>query len=213
MADSGDSIATTDLQWTKSIDDLLARWCDQSKCFEWMHGEAFSFYDTRARHLMIALNVLTALSGVSNVIAGGAVYGGFQLSWIFGGLSIAVSITNMLQDKLAYASSALEHRQFGQQWGLIRRRIEEEITLPAASRKDCGTFMKQLRADINQVSLAAAGKIPELIRDACYDKFSKIANFDVPDICGQMEHTRVYISDAATPLLPAETADLNRGPR
>ena len=35
--------------------------------------------------------------------------------------------------------------------------------------------------------------IPEFIRLACNDKFGRITDFDVPDICGKMEHTRIYI--------------------
>ena len=29
----------------------------------------------------------------------------------------------------------------------------------------------------------------------CYDKFKKIEHFDLPDICGDIEHTKVYISN------------------
>jgi hypothetical protein len=35
-------------------------------------------------------------------------------------------------------------------------------------------------------------KVPEFIRNACFEKFSKIPDFDIPDICGQMEHTQGY---------------------
>jgi deoxyadenosine/deoxycytidine kinase len=27
------------LLWTKEIDTLLTSWCDNAKCFEWMHSE------------------------------------------------------------------------------------------------------------------------------------------------------------------------------
>jgi hypothetical protein len=128
------------------------------------------------------------------VIAGGSVVNGFQLAWAFGSLSIIVSITNMLQEKLEYGSKAIEHKQFSVQWGTIRRKIEEELSIPPESRKDCATFLKYLRQDINQVSISGNTQIPDHIRDSCYEKFSKIPNFDLPDICGQIEHTQVYIT-------------------
>ena len=181
------------VQWTLSIEEMLARWCDQAKCFEWMHTEAYSYFEKRSRVITIASNVLTAISGLSNVIAGGTVIDGFQLAWVFGSLSIIVSITNMLQEKLAYNTSATEHRQFSILWGIIRRKIEEEVSIPPESRKECGTFLKYLRQDINQVSIEGNTKIPKAIRDNCYTKFSKIPEFDVPDICGEVEHTKVYI--------------------
>ena len=196
MSDNGE-ITTTQVQWTCSIEQMLARWCDQAKCFEWMHTEAYSYFEKRSRIITIASNVLTAVSGLSNVIAGATVINGFQLAWAFGSLSIAVSITNMLQEKLAYNTSATEHRQFSILWGIIRRKIEEEVSIPPESRKECGTFLKYLRQDINQVSMDGNAKIPKHIREACYTKFSKIPDFDIPDICGEVEHTKVYVKTSS----------------
>jgi len=193
--------ATGRLVWGNSIEHLLAKSCDQAKSFEWMHTEAFSYYDKRARILAISSNILTAISGLSNVIAGGEVINGFKLSWLFGGLSILVSISNMLQEKLAYNVLATEHRNYSIQWGIIRRKIEEELCIPRESRKDCKSFMKNMRQDINQVSVDGNAMIPEFIRQHCFLKFNKIDNFDLPDICGQIEHTQVYLTEIAKPLL------------
>jgi hypothetical protein len=210
MSDVND-MSTTAVQWNSTIENMLARWCDQAKCFEWMHTEAYSYFEKRARFIAIASNVLTAVSGLSNVIAGGITVNGFQMAWAFGGLSIVVSITNMLQEKLAYNTSATEHRQYATAWGIIRRKIEEEVSIPPESRKECGTFLKYLRQDINQVSMNGSAKIPEHIRDACYAKFSKITDFDIPDICGQMEHTQVYVKEVSQKLLSNDTlTDGNR---
>ena len=186
--------ATGKLGWCASIENMLAKWCDQAKSFEWMHTECYSEFNTKSRAIMIASNILTAISGLTNVIAGGSIVNGFQLAWAFGSLSILVSITNMLQEKLEYGSKAIEHKQFSVQWGTIRRKIEEELSIPPESRKDCATFLKYLRQDINQVSISGNTQIPEHIRDACYEKFSKIPDFDLPGICGQIEHTQVYIT-------------------
>lgn len=183
----------TKLTWTPSIELMLAKWGDEAKCFEWMHTECYSYYDINSRNMMIASNVLSAVSGLSNVIAGGASVNGFQLSWAFGSLAIAVSITNMLQEKLGYTAKAAQHNQYSIQWGSIRRKVEEELSIPPESRKDCKSFMKFLRQDINQVSVAGNSIIPEFIRAKCYHKFKGIPDFDIPDICGQMEHTQVYV--------------------
>lgn len=190
-----EDLTTDKLTWSPSIELMMAKWCDESKCFEWMHTEAYSFYDKRSRAMVIASNILTAISGLSNVIAGGSSVNGFQLSWGFGSLAIALSITNMLQEKLGYASKSAEHNQYSIQWGSIRRKIEEELHIPPSSRKDCKTFLKYLRQDINQVSIAGNSMIPEDIKVQCYKKFNTIKEFDIPDICGQMEHTKVYMNN------------------
>lgn len=201
MSVEADSMTLNGVKWTRSVETMLARWCDQAKCFEWMHAQAFSMYDTRARIIMISSNVLTAVSGLSNVIAGGHTWNGVSLSYVFGSLSIFVSITNMLQEKLAYGAAAIEHRQYSNNWGIIRRKIEEELSIPPESRKECGTFLNFLRQDINKVSVDGSAKIPEFIMDQCYEKFSKIKDFDLPDICGHVEHTKVYVKEDEEPLL------------
>lgn len=35
--------------------------------------------------------------------------------------------------------------------------------------------------------------IPKQIREACNQKFKNIEHFDMPDICGQIEHTKTYL--------------------
>jgi hypothetical protein len=183
--------------WTPEIDQLLAKWCDHAKCYEWMHSESFSLFERRARIFMVGINCLTAVSGVSNVIAGGYSFGGFQVAWLFGGISIFVSTLNILQDKLGYAARSILHQRLAADWSTIRTEIEEVITIPYEGRKDCKTFLKFIKADINAAQKATM--IPETIRDACLEKFKAIEGFDIPDICGQMEHTEPYT--ATVPLL------------
>jgi hypothetical protein len=181
------------LTWSPTIDQLLAAWCDNAKCFEWMHLEAFNISSSKARKFMIATNLLTAISGLSNIITGGYQINGFQIAWIFGSLSILTSSLNMLQDKLGYQSDSEKHRKLSNQWGIIRNKIEEVIILPPNARRDCKTFLRYIKADINQASIDGNSLIPENVRISCYEKYKNIPNFDIPDICGKMEHTKVFI--------------------
>jgi hypothetical protein len=183
--------------WSPDVDKLLAKWCDHAKCYEWMHAEAFSDYERRARTFMISINCLTAVSGLSNVIAGGITVGNFQLAWLFGGISLFVSTLNILQDKLGYAAKATLHERLASDWANIRSKIEEVLSIPYGGRKDYKTVMKYIRNDITVAQKAVM--IPEEIRDACLEKFKAIKDFDIPDICGQMEHTEVQV--VVTPFL------------
>jgi hypothetical protein len=196
MVESTDEAIVIKQDWNPAIEHMLAKWCDEAKCFEWMHTESYTYFDKRGKALVITSNILTAVSGVSNIMAGGITIGGFQLAWIFGTLSVVISITNMLQEKLGYLTKSIQHNHYASQWGSIRRRIEEQISIPPESRKDCGTFLKYLRVDINQVSIDGNSMIPHSIREKCNEKFSKIQEFDIPDICGKMEHTQVYVKSS-----------------
>jgi hypothetical protein len=192
MSEHSDEIETGVLSWTPAIDAMLASWCDHAKCYEWMHTESFSIYDTRSRQFMVSINALTAVSGISNVITGGYQVNGFQIAWIFGGISIIVSTLNMLQDKLGYQTTAVIHKRIALEWSSIRTQIEEIITIPYGGRKDCKTFLKFIKGAINSAS-SEGSLIPKSIRDECYNKFNAIDEFDIPDICGKVEHTRVVI--------------------
>jgi len=187
------------LGWSPEIDAMLAAWCDHAKCYDWMHTEAFSLCDTQCKNFMITINTLTAVSGVSNIIAGGYSVNGFQIAWIFGGISIAASTLNMLQDKLGYQASSILHKRLAAEWSSIRRQLEEVITIPYSGRKDCKTFLKFIKGAINTAA-ADGSMIPKKIRDQCYEKFKAVEEFNIPDICGQVEHTRITIS-ARKPLL------------
>jgi len=185
---------TPPISWNPTIDHLFAKWCDHAKCFEWMHAESFDINYRSARRFMVTINVLTAIAGLSNVIAGNLTIPNttFQVNWIFGGVSIGISTLNMLQDKLGYQQIADQHKKYASQWAQITSKIEEMLSLPANARRDCKTFLKMIKADMNQVSLDGNSLISDKIRDECYHKFKDIPNFDIPEICGKMSHTNTY---------------------
>ena len=202
MGTEGDTNSTTNqrdpdtppLSWNPTIDHLFAKWCDHAKCFEWMHAESFDINYRAARRFMVSINVLTAIAGLSNVIAGNLTIPNttFQVSWIFGGISIGISTLNMLQDKLGYQQVADQHKKYASQWAQIISKIEEMLSLPSNARRDCKTFLKMIKADMNQVSLDGNSLISDKIRDECYNKFKDVPNFDIPEICGKMSHTNTY---------------------
>ena len=198
---------STSIAWNPALDQLLANWCDQAKCFEWMHNESYTLYETRSKQFIISITCLTAVSGVSNVIAGGYTLNGFQLAWVFGGVSILVSTLNILQDKLGFSQQSILHKKMASSWAILTSKIEEMIILPYGNRQDCKTFLKYIKADINQYKLEGHSLIPISIRTACFEKFKTIPQFDIPDICGHMEHTARFIGPAATTALLSDYTD------
>jgi hypothetical protein len=181
------------LTWNPELDRLLAGWCDQAKCFEWMHNESYALCDKYAKIYMIAINCISAFSGVSNIIVGSYTWNGFQLAWVFGGLSILGSTLNILQDKLGFSQNGLLHKKLANSWAILISKIEELLVLPYSARQDCKACLKFFKADMNQAKFEGNSLIPPEIRKACYDRFNTIKGFDIPDICGQIEHTRVAV--------------------
>jgi len=192
LTSSNDVENYSSVDWTNNVDRLLAEWCDNAKCYEWMHSRAYDLYSRKAKVFMIVINILTTLSGLSNIITGGYFIGTFQISWIFGSISIIASTLNIIQDKLAYNQIAESHRTLSNNWLIIRNKIEEILIIPPSARKDCKTFMKYIKQDIHNAIIEKNASIPLVIRDLCYEKFKNIQNFELPDICGQIEHTKTY---------------------
>lgn len=192
VKDSKEEEEGTNVHWTPLIDKLLSTWCDHAKCFVWMHAQSFDICSHKTRSFMISTNVLTAFAGLANVIAGGITVNGFQTAWIFGGLSVLVSTLNVLQDKLGYSQRSEQHRKLSNQWDIIRSKIEEIIILPVNARKDCKSFLKYIKADINQASIDGNSLIQQEIKIKCYENFKNIENFDIPEICGNMHHTKTF---------------------
>jgi hypothetical protein len=81
-------------------------------------------------------------------------------------------------------------------WGRIKGKIEEALSIPYSGRKDCKSFMRYIREEIVNASTDGNSLIPEYIRKACYEKFKDIDNFEIPDICGKVEHTKIYIANS-----------------
>jgi hypothetical protein len=62
--------------------------------------------------------------------------------------------------------------------------------------------LRYIKDDIGKTIANGNALIPPHIRAACYEKFSSIPGFDIPDICGQLEHTRVVIEPIKQSLIP-----------
>ena len=190
--EKSDTDHISSVSWDSKIDSLLAKWCDMAKCYEWMHSESHTLCERKSQTFMIAINSLTAISGVANTIVGGLTVNGIQSGWIFGGISILVSTLNMLQDKLGYGQNAVIHKKLIIQWASIRMRIEEILSVPYTARKDCKSVLQLLRSDIRDAERDGTGLIGKHVRDACYAHYRGVEGFDIPDICGQVEHTKIY---------------------
>jgi len=189
---------TGKVTWNPELDRLLAGWCDQAKCFEWMHNESYAICDKSTKLYIVAINCIAAISGVSNIIAGSYSWNGFQLAWVFGGLSILGSTLNILQDKLGYSQQGILHKRFAGSWAVLISKLEEILILPYSARQDCKACLKFIKADMNQAKLEGNSLLPLTIRQACYERFGKIQHFDLPDICGQLEHTRIAVGSVGS---------------
>lgn len=189
------------LQWSPQIDRMLADWCDEAKCFEWMHSEAYSRYSKRSTAMLIGANITISLSGIANLVLGATIPDTMTTSIIFGCVSIGIGIVNMVKEQFGWTELANNYKVSAKHWTEISRKMQEQLIIPPGSRKDCGTFLKYIKQDMTLASEHNTN-IPVDIRQKCFEKFNVIPKFNIPDICGQIEHTSVYVEPKLEPLLP-----------
>lgn len=196
------------LQWTPQIDRMLANWCDQAKSFNWMHTHSYSRYSRGSTAMNIGTNIAISLVGVVNLALASSQIEAMTTAMVTGSVSVAIGIIKMIQEQFNWASLASDYKHSATKWDHISRKIQEQVVLPYTGRKDCGTFLKYIKQDINEASDTNT-IIPKDIRNKCMEKFGKIPDFDIPDICGQVEHTTVYAepttSTLQVPLLTTNT--------
>jgi hypothetical protein len=182
------------MEWSSQIECLLASWCDHAKCYIWMHSRAHDEAEKTVRWYLWIFHTLSTIAGLSNIITGDIVLGSFKISWFFGGLTIILTSLSLLQEKLGLSEKALNHRKLSLQALIIKMKLEEILSIPREARGDCKTFLRYIKSDINQSMIEKNAAIPLKIRQACLEEFSNKPNFDIPDICGQVEHTEVYVA-------------------
>jgi hypothetical protein len=192
------------LGWSPQIDKMLADWCDEAKCFEWMHSEAYSRYSKRATAMTIGSNITISLTGIANLVVGATIPDTTTTSMIFGCVSIGIGIVNMIQQQFGWTELANNYKVSAKHWTEISRKMQEQVIIPPSGRKDCGTFLKYVKQDMALAS-EHNSSIPKDIRLKCFEKFNLIPNFNVPDICGQIEHTAVYLEEPLLSRSPIET--------
>jgi hypothetical protein len=111
---------------------------------------------------------------------------------IFGCVSIGIGVVNMIQQQFGWTTLANNYKVSAKQWSEISRKVQEQLVIPPTARKDCATFLKYIKQDMTLAS-EHNSNLPKDIRINCFEKFKSIPNFNLPDICGQIEHTAVYL--------------------
>lgn len=187
-------VSKSHVEWTVQIEKLLASWCDHAKCFVWMHSRAHDEAERAVRWYLWTFHILSTIAGLSNCITGDISIANFKIAWFFGGLTILLTSLSLLQEKLGLTERVINHRKLTLQALVIKMKLEEILSMPREARGDCKTFMKYIKSDINHSMVEKNAALPQHIRDACLAEFSKKTDFDIPDVCGQVEHTTIYVS-------------------
>jgi len=183
--------------WTKEQEKLMADWADICTVYKWCHQKAEQRYHTSGLILNLVIIVISSLAGFSNIGVQSLFEGNAQAikfaSFGIGGISLLSSLLTTIGNTLKWIAQSESHRVAGIGWGKFGRQISVELALHPNERMDSLDFLKICRAELDRL-IEQSPQIPVFVINEFEKKFGHITDLKRPEICGRLEHTKVYES-------------------
>ena len=182
--------------WSREQEVLMAEWSDLAMCYRWLHDRSEKHYHNKTLWINLPVIILSTLGGTANF--------GIQslfsdeltqkyASFAIGGVSLFAGLLTTIGNYLRYAQLEESHRVASIAWGKFQRLIAVELALNPDDRIDSLDFLKICRADLDRL-IEQSPPIPEESIKLFEANFGLITDLKKPDICGALEHTRVFES-------------------
>lgn len=182
--------------WSREQEVLMAEWSDLAMCYRWLHDKSEKHYHSKTLWINLPVIILSTLGGTANF--------GIQslfdddltkkyASFAIGGVSLFAGLLTTIGNYLRYAQMEESNRVASIAWGKFQRLIAVELALNPDDRIDSLDFLKICRADLDRL-IEQSPPIPEESIKLFEASFGLIADLKKPDICGALEHTRVFES-------------------
>ncbi len=181
--------------WTKPQEELMAAWADIAACYRWMHDKSEKRFSHLNLSMSIPIIILSTLTGTANFgidsIVGDNPAHKKYASFAIGSASLIAGILGTLGNFLRFAQFQESHRVASVAWGKFQRLVAVELALHPNDRADCMDFLKLCRAELDRL-IEQSPAIPPGVVTAFEKKFGKMEEIEKPEICGDIDHTKVY---------------------
>jgi hypothetical protein len=182
--------------WTKEQERLMAEWSDIALCYRWLHDRSEKHFHSKTIWINLPVIILSTLGGTASfgVQSIFSTDSSKQLaSFVIGGISLTAGLLTTIGNYLRYAQLEESNRVASIAWGKFQRLIAVEIALHPNERIDSLDFLKICRADLDRL-IEQSPPIPTECIQMFELEFGHIKELKKPDICGALEHTRVFES-------------------
>ena len=185
--------------WSRDQERLMSEWSDYAMCYRWIHDKSEKYFHSKNRWINIPVIILTTLGGTANfgiqsIFSDNA--SKQMASFAIGGISLFAGLLTTIGNYLRYAQLEESHRVASISWGKFQRQVAVELAMDPNERIDAMDFLKICRTELDRL-IEQSPPIPEDSIQLFQSSFGEIEGLKKPDICGALEHTRVFESSDA----------------
>jgi hypothetical protein len=215
---SGNAIASVQAQqkqrpnngWAREQEELMADWADIAACYRWLHSRAEKRFSRYNIGISIPVIILSTLTGTANFgmgsLFGDDTKGAKSATLVVGGISLIAGLLTTLNNFLRFAQLSEANKVASISWGKFQRLLAVELAIAPLDRMDARDFLKMCRNELDRL-IEQSPQVPDSILEQFQKKFGAVKNLRKPDICGDIQHTHIYIDkDGKLKHIAAEAA-------
>jgi len=143
----------TNLDWTKSTEDLLISWADIALCYSWIFDKSYRHYNHVNYRFTIPIIVFSTVTGtlsmsLNSLVSEDQVKTG---QVVIGGVNIFIGILSTLQNFFRYAQQSEANLTATRDWAKLHRNIKIELSIERQSRKPASEFVRSARQEYERL--------------------------------------------------------------
>ena len=196
--------------WQREQEELMADWSDIAACYRWLHSRSEKKYNRYNMGMTIPVIILSTLTGTANFgmgsLFGDDTKGAKNATLAVGGISLIAGLLTTLNNFLRFAQQSESNRVASISWGKFQRLLAIELAIAPIDRTVAQDFLKMCRNELDRL-IEQSPQVPDSILEEFQKKFGAVKNLRKPDICGDIQHTHIYIDkDGKLKHIAAEAA-------
>ena len=153
MAENSHVDFFTNLDWTKSTEELLVSWADIALCYTWIFDKSYRSYNNVNYSFTIPIVILSTITGtlsmsLSTIIPETSIMTG---QFVIGAVNIFIGILSTLQNFFRYAQQSELHLSATKDWAKLHRNIKIELSIERRYRKPAEEFVRYARQEYERL--------------------------------------------------------------
>jgi hypothetical protein len=181
------------MNWDRSVEQLLQKYCDESQTREALHRRSYYHYKKLTSCFNLPIIVLSALSGSFQFLSKGYPSVEQYIVTATASVSILTAVLSAVASYLNIGESKSKHEQSANAWLLFHNELKHQLGLRRDRRQDADEFLQTVKTQYDRLfelspicSSSMIGTIKKKIAA------SATPSFVTPTYLNGFKHTEVY---------------------